>query len=305
MVAFSTESYGSISPVKSSECSPLLLTTSIEVTPPKKYERFIAYLGIVANTTNALLGVSIFSMPWAYHESGIFGGVLVQALTALLSFETARMLLTTQRSLYQNTGEVFGFPDIAAHILGSDFYSVLIQWSTAVSCIGGCTGYLIFLGEVVEQLLGISLWQAIAGLALPLVLLSWIRSFRELTFFTILGVLAVFGAIIAIFADGIAVLRSEKHVPGEVALLNPIQTLGFLGPATFLYTIHYCILSMGAETFTCHTLPSIACSDKEPEVDSSGNLQGPISVAYVLSSALIVLLGAVGSILYGTVDSVR
>ena len=43
-------------------------------------------------------------------------------------------------------GEVKSYPEIAAFTLGPSF-STLVHTATAVSCLGGCVGSLIFLGN--------------------------------------------------------------------------------------------------------------------------------------------------------------
>lgn len=48
-------------------------------------------------------------------------------------------------SLQTHTGEVKSYPEIAAFTLGPSF-STLVHTATAVSCLGGCVGTLIFLG---------------------------------------------------------------------------------------------------------------------------------------------------------------
>ena len=54
----------------------------------------------------------------------------------------------------QHTGEVKSYPEIAAFILGPSF-SALVHTATAVSCLGGCVGSLIFLGSYVYMYLSL------------------------------------------------------------------------------------------------------------------------------------------------------
>ena len=57
----------------------------------------VSHISVIANTMNALLGVSIFAMPWGFAMSGIVGGFLVIIFVSLLAFETVRVLLVAQR----------------------------------------------------------------------------------------------------------------------------------------------------------------------------------------------------------------
>jgi Transmembrane amino acid transporter protein len=90
----------------------------------------------------------------------------------------------------------------------------------------------------------------VLAVTVPLVLLSWIRSFKELFFFTATGVIALVTAILIILADGMK-NTTEEVVERTPLFLSLSSTLHFLGPATFCYTIHYCVLAIGAEGLVC------------------------------------------------------
>lgn len=204
-------------------------------------------ISTIANTTNAILGVSIFAMPWGFQQSGLMGGTIITIIVAFLSFETIRILLLVQTTLYQRTGDVKSYPDIAMSALGP-LWSSIVQLATVVSCLGGCVGYLIFLGEITSQLFSISLEKSILAASFPLILLSWIRSFKELTLFTVVGCGAILLAIWAIILDGSDRLRSDHPIQNDLRLFAPSTSMNFLGPSTFTFTIHYVVLSMGAES---------------------------------------------------------
>lgn len=195
------------------------------------------------NILNALLGVSIFAMPWGFVQSGIFGGIFVLFFVAFLSYDTAKVLLKTQRILFYKTGHVYSFPEICSNILGPVF-SPIVKVATCISCLGGCAGYLIFLGELCSQLFSVSFTHAVLISVLPLTLVSWIRTFKELSVITVLGVFSLVISVLAILYDG-----SFNQVANfnDLVLLRPESFLEFVGPVTFLFTIHYCVLSMGSE----------------------------------------------------------
>ena len=209
-----------------------------------------AYISVVANSTNALLGVNIFAVPWGFSKSGMVGGTLISMVVAALSFGTALNMLEAQRLLYLRTGEVKGYPEIAAATLGSVF-STVVQVATAVSCLGGCVSFHIFLGELCGQLFDIEPTTAVTISIVPLVLLSWIRSFQELTVFTVAAVLAILAAIVMVVIDGQQTMKQTGlGLASTPAFTSLPSSLNYLGPATFTFTIHYCVLSMGAEGLT-------------------------------------------------------
>jgi len=254
--------YGSISISGNKESDSLLEKTSIgggvdliSIAHPKKGEgeggenevpSTIGDISVFCNTINSLLGVSIFAVPWGFSQAGTIGGCLIVFTVAPLCFETTRALLFAQKTLYLQTGEVKSYPEIAASILGTEF-GALVKGATATSCLGGCVGYLIFLGEVCGILFDIRFELAIALATFPLVLLSWVRSFRELSALTLVGVFAMIASCGVILIDGLSALRRNDHPDIKVQLINASTGLDFLGPATFMFTIHYICLSMGAE----------------------------------------------------------
>lgn len=201
------------------------------------------------------------------------------------------------------------------------------------------SGFLIFLGELSGQLLGISHVTAVTITVIPLILLSWIRSFEELTIFTIIGVCAIIGSICAISVDGYSFVDSS--VLKETPLFLP-DALTFLGPATFCYTIHYCVLAIGAEALTSSKnnhaiLSSVTMQGDNLEYyeaetvsedshkvsenvfkvpvsvvkvdtlkhESVPDISGPLGISYLITCLLVIFLGASGFIFYRTSDVIR
>ena len=278
-------------------------------------------VSIVANTVNALLGVSIFAMPWGFEQAGLVGGALTICLVAPLSYETARVLLVAQRMIYHSTGVVKNYPEIASDILGKK-WAIVVKVATVVSCLGGCVGYLIFLGEVCGQLFDLPLETAIQGAVIPLMILSWIRSFRDLAIFTLIRVVAIIVSCIVVMIDGLHAMKLQLPNSSHPHLLTLSSAPNFLGPATFLYTIHYCVLSMGAETLLQHdSLPSERGSSGAMSINSSpterrkatsansahndSSISRPLAISYALSSLLIILVGSSGYFTYGSAAIVR
>jgi hypothetical protein len=256
-------------------------------------------VSIIANTINALLGVSLFSMPWGFQQAGVMGGMVILIIVGYLSYDTARMLLVAQKVYHHRTGEVQGYPEIAALSMGPRWAS-LVQAATIISCLGGCTGYLIFFGESVGQALSMEPSTVLYISIVPLVLLSWTRSFRELTVFTVFGVIALVIAVLAILLDGSQKMDRDYS---DVSMVKDSTIVNFVGPATFLFCIHYTVLSLGAENLRMHT--AIALVDESIHMETKSALVTPVAWSYGLSVVLIGILGAAGFVMYRNVDFVR
>lgn len=252
-------------------------------------------VAVVANTINSILGVSLFAMPWGFQQSGMLGGIIVLSIVAWLSFETARMLLVSQNTCYRRFGDVLSYPDIAGITLGAT-WSKVVRIATILSCLGGCTGYLIFFGETVGQALSLASETVILAATVPLILLSWIRSFRELTIFAVFGVVSLVVTVVVVLLDGSRQIRSLDDMP---PLFKPRTLPAFMGPATFLFTIHYIILAMGAEALKQRPWMTFHTTAADGRANSS--LVYSIGLSYFISLVLVVLVGGSGYMMYRNV----
>jgi amino acid permease len=260
------------------------------------------FKSVIFNTATALLGASMFSLPWAFQQTGVIGGSAVLLLVALVAGETALLLLMAQRAIFERSGRILRYPEIAEEILGHEHWATFIRTATIISCIGGCCGYMIFLGQVSEQLLSLPYSTALYGLALPLILVSWVRSFEELSFFTIIGVFAIVCSVVAILYGGYKQNDPLLFDFSDVVLFDPGAAFQFIGVVTFTFTIHYCVLSMGEEVL--HNTKYIPRSGPVSTL-STGGLTRPLVIAYTASSLCICFLGVAGYVAYRHSDLIR
>lgn len=245
--------------------------------------------------------------------SGVVGGIVVIITIAYLSFETTRILLLAQSRIFLHTGEIPSYADIAAEYLGPPF-GLIVKLSTVISCLGGCIGSLIFIASLLSQLLHIHFKLALLYLGFPLILLSWIRSFRELTFFTLFGSIAILFSIFILLIDGYLQYSSDPlsvYQFNGVSIFLP-QSIEFIGPVTFLFTIHYIVLSMGKEVLSQnhHNFPKFSDENLESLADNharlykSNKLILPLAISYVTCSFILSCLGTFGYLWYRNVTFV-
>lgn len=282
------------------------------------------------NALAAMLGVSLFSVPWGYAKSGVLGGTLIIFIVTYFSYDSARLLLSVQKVHYSQTGIILSFPEMAGLTLGQKWNTV-VTIATIVSCLGACVGYLIFLGQTVGQMFSLSPSLVLMVAAMPLVFLSWIRTFKELTSFTVFGVLSLLVTISIIITDGLSVWKGSADNIGDVPLIIPSSIMDFVGPATFLFTIHYCLLAMGAEQ-----LSAFDADEYGPHFDRSAHISSqhferinlalggrpsspdnlvesqkesvlirPIRVAFMVALLIVFVVGVAGSVLYKDAALVR
>jgi hypothetical protein len=134
----------------------------------------------------------------------------------------------------------------------------------------------------------------------PLVLLSWIRSFHELTFVTVFGVVALVLSVLILLYDGSHSLQDVQTTP----LVETHTIFSFVGSATFLFTIHYCVLSIGAESL--RSKPWLALSSEDSASHGAFvSLERAIASSYFLAFFVIFIVGSGGYMMYRNSPLVR
>jgi hypothetical protein len=195
---------------------------------------------VISNLLNALLGVGLFCVPWGFQSSGILAGTVILLVVACGSAETVRILLISQQKLFQATGEIMGYSEMAGEAVGP-MWSNVVKIATVISCMGGCCVYVIFFGQTLGQAFDLPADNVIYLLTIPLVLLSWIRSFKELTVVTVFGVAATILTVVILMKDGSQ--YSHTHGSEPIPLVLPETMMRFAGSATFLckHTMYVCM----------------------------------------------------------------
>lgn len=285
----------------------------IEEVMAEKYRGYGIDPVILINSFSALLGISIFAVPWGFLMSGVLGGILIVTTVAYLSFKTTKILLLAQNKIFHSTGNIPSYAEVASEYLGPPFGSI-VKIATVISCLGGCIGSLIFIGSLLSQLLHIPLDVAFLYLLIPLILLSWIRSFRDLTFFTIFGSIAIIFSITILLIDGFLQYNSDpSHIANDtmIPLILP-KSVEFVGPVTFLFTIHYIILSMGKEIlvrnnqlppkYSDENLPSL--NDIHTRLHNLNKFIFPLAISYAVCACMLSILGTLGYFWYRDVTYV-
>jgi hypothetical protein len=140
------------------------------------------------------------------------------------------------------------------------------------------------------------MWLAVCMACIPLIMLSLIRSFKELSTYTTVGVGAILAAVILVLLNGL-VVGSDMNTVLETPLFLP-DIMGYVGPSTFLLAVHYCVLSVGAESLRERS------DEKDAEV-SCESMSRPLRYAYYIGTAVITGHGATSYVLYREANLVR
>lgn len=201
---------------------------------------------IVSNVSNAILGVSVFLVPWGYQMSGTLGGTLIVLLVAFCSYQTCMSMIIVQQSILLKTGEVCDYSEVVSACLGPVGGHV-VGICTVISCLGASISYLIFFGHLLSSLLSIHYATVVFGSVPFLLLLAFVRSFHELSVFAGAGTVFVAATILLIALDNNSPSTSLFSLIKSSPVIQFPNMISFLGPATFLFTVHYCVMAISSE----------------------------------------------------------
>jgi len=254
------------------------------------------------NILNTLLGVSLFAVPWGYERSGFIGGTAIIVCVCMACYETIRILLVSQGALFDRTGTTMTYPEMVAHTMPEPMPKV-VKAATLISCIGGCIGYLIFCGDVCRIIFGWTELTSVLLSCVPLIGLSWLKGFKELEVFSFVNFCTIIVALAYILIDG--VLNVPPSAVEGVPLFAPFaNTVQFVGPATFTFTVHYMLVSMGGEYTRREAsrpgspLRSPLRANYAASQDSSHVLLKPLAKSFLIAGTVIVIFGASSFVLF-------
>jgi len=134
------------------------------------------------------------------------------------------------------------FPTLGTATFGQ-WVGIVIWFGVISTILGACGVYLDFIGHEVSGLVGASSFtqtHVMLIVAIPLIALSWLRSFKLLVHTSLFGDVAVTAGIIAVLVYGFDINGLPN--PGDLKAFKPDTFSEFFGPAVFLFAIHVVVL---------------------------------------------------------------
>jgi amino acid permease len=186
------------------------------------------------NLTKSFLGTSVFALPWAMNQGGIWASILCLAFFAVVSAHTLKLLGRCRKVSKQLDPS---FVDLGHEAFGPAGAKVVTTAIVAMS-IGVCAAYLVFISGTVESVLMAHGSTAIqhftaAHSYFPMVLilpfavpLSWMRDFKYIAYTSKFGIVFVVMAMCAVLLYGL-----QSHSGADMA--NAVQQADFIKPKTF------------------------------------------------------------------------
>ena len=256
-------------------------------------------IGNVTNIVGIILTCNLLSFPWSFHKLGLCYGSIVLVASASVSCVTALSMCHLQQLVYKRTGIVANYCDTVQHFLGESMWlSSSIRVATAISCFGGCIGFYIFMGQILSQLLNETLRLANSLLFVPLFVISLSRNFRELSVFTAFSVVSFVLVIIVMYRFAFLSWFNGSPVHHDHSHASLHSAVELIGNSTFLFAIHYCLLSQEAENLedaaNCQIeKEAFLGSNKRKRIQWSTS-SFHICLSFILSAIVSALFGLTG-----------
>lgn len=234
-------------------------------------------LQVALGIFKSVVGAASFAIPWGFQEAGIAAATAITMIIGFLSYETMRILVASKQTVVKDYGRSLDYAGIVALVLG-ERWEIVIKAATTISCLGACTGYLIFMSTLGAELLPIEPSMLVLYAFPIVVLLSWVRNYQSMAVMTFIGNIGVALALVYLFVDG---LSREVRPLDRDDMFSPRTSMLYVGPAIFLFTVHYVVLPM----------------EKETENNPS-SFQAGMKWGVVASTVFSIVLGAAGFVFY-------
>ena len=202
---------------------------------PKKKS---SILGASSNLVNSIVGAGIIGIPYALRMSGLWAGVLLLILVAVLTDKSLRMLIE-QASFHPKLGhlQIHTFEDLASYPFGQ-FGSGFVLFNMFIMAYGAMVAYLLIIKDTVPTVMGFEHGEnllernmiLIATSLLIMVPLSMQRDMASLSFTSAMSVAA--DMILVVFIAAFAPIKENVEAAGgfgEVLKNDGINSTLFVG----------------------------------------------------------------------------
>jgi proton-coupled amino acid transporter len=188
----------------------------------------------------AVVGAGSFALPGGFKYAGFWGGFFGLIILAFLSNYTIKLLVICKNKLNNEEGEYITYYDLVLRVLGK-YFAISLYIALVITSLGICSAYFVFCAPLLNEMIPsipAYAWTLIMG-AITLCL-CLIRSYKYLSYTSILGDIALMSAVITVIVYGFLneTLVSPMELPGFQWKTYP----KFFGAAAFLFCIHFLML---------------------------------------------------------------
>jgi amino acid permease len=269
------------------------------------------------NVVKCAVGAGSFSIPAAFLSGGFTVGIVSTIMLGVVGAFTAVLLLRAElyvrlrrmRAGFRDNEELT-YPALAFHAFGGRAgwcMQSLCVFGVVVTSLGVCAAYVDFIGEALHQLDALRSYdpKILTVATFPIVLgLALLRTFKYLTFTSILGDVAVVSGIVVTI--GVGWSKCGIHSPAALpkAPSDWSEVPKSIATIAFLFLIHVVLLPIASSLRT----PPMDSADLDHSKTELAEMVGDAKVrsftqvavvSFVFITLLNVSFGAICALLFG------
>lgn len=201
------------------------------------------------NIVKCAVGAGSFGVPQAFMQEGLWGGLVGTFLLGAMAAYTITLLCHAEKYLVFKSPSKkhrYTYPEIARAlfprmVIGNvNCLEVLVYFSMCLSSIGVCGIYGIFILQTFPEVYSCNQFYIIIFLAITMLLLALLRSFKYIAFTSIMGDVAVTMGILAAIVDGFLNNTATFDLPAFKIRGVPQAS----STLAFLFLVHAIVLPM-------------------------------------------------------------
>ena len=260
----------------------LLGTTRVEAVGHGTGGTKTTFWQALVNLLKGNIGAGILSLPFAFKLAGyVLSPVLLVCIATICVYcmhtiVSCKKTLVDANILVPRPGGVVTYGDVASAVFGSKG-GRLIDFFLCLTQLGICTVYFVFVANNLHSLIdSIPIRVFILILTPPVILMSWIRSWRAISPLSLLATLSVaFGIIVVFYVDfSHYPYFEDKEATNKIGA--PLDIPVFFGTAMFVYEGIGVIIPMETQMIVPELFPRV------------------INVTYLLFGLLTIAFGFFG-----------
>eukprot|EP01084_Bolivina_argentea_P110153 196756_1 len=245
---------------------------------------------VLSNFLNSLVGSGILSIPFVYAQCGVFGGIILMLIFAILCTYTLNLMIQTAQKLNVTHYESLGLKSLG--LIGYIICSLCLL----LLDLGACISFLIILGDCVFQLIQIWGYHSLIHRQLSIVIISIIIIFppclfRDISFYEKFSIIKMFSiglVIIVVIYEWISYRFLMQHgnqfAHKFLPEMDDITWFNINGMTTAIGIIAYC--------FVCHDTAFIYYNTLYNPTTSRWSILSFLSITSAMLMSLIMSIPA-------------
>ncbi|CAK0859313.1 unnamed protein product [Prorocentrum cordatum] len=155
------------------------------------------FYSAVFNLTNTIIGTGTLTMPFIFAQVGWLAGNVISVVVMLFTLFSAYLLVVASDNVGGDGARSF---ESLGYLCCGALGSVYAECTFIFGGLGTCTGYMIFIGQLIAQVTGLGVGQAYIPIMLAMLFivvpLAWPRNIHALRYTSVLAIVAILYVVV-------------------------------------------------------------------------------------------------------------